>query len=115
MTDHAVIAMYLTEILDDMADTVVFKDATTGEMGVQPNREKAQLQRILADFRERNPWTLAEGYCTRSEQLALRVQELEAMVPQASQVLHRRNAELQRQLDASLRREAELDTLLTGK
>lgn len=115
MTDHAVIAMYLTEVLDDMADTVVFKDATTGEMGVQPNREKAQLQRILTEFRERNPWMLAEGYCTRSEQLALRVQELEAMVPQASQVLHRRNAELQRQLDASLRREAELDQLLSSK
>lgn len=115
MNDHAVICMYLTEILDDMADTVVFKDATTGEMGSQPNREKAQLERILTDFRERNPWTLAKGYCTRAEQLALRVQELEAMVPQASQVLHRRNAELQRQLDASLVREAQLDQLLSGK
>lgn len=115
MTDHAVIVMYLTEILDDMADTVIFKDATTGEMGSQPNREKQTLKRILNDFRERNPWTLAEGYCTRAEQLALRVRELEVMVPQASQVLHRRNAELQRQLDASLRREAELDQLLTQK
>jgi len=115
MTDHAVIVMYLTEILDDMADTVVFKDASTGEMGVQPNREKRQLKRILHDFREQNPWTLAKGYCTRAEQLALRVQELEAMIPQASQVLHRRNAELQRQLDASLVREAQLDQLLSGK
>jgi hypothetical protein len=43
------------------------------------------------------------------------VQELEAMIPQASQVLHRRNAELQRQLDASLVREAQLDQLLSGK
>lgn len=113
MTDHAVIVMYLTEILDDMADTVVFKDATTGDMDSQPNREKAQLKRILTDFRERNPWTLAEGYCTRAEEMAKRVLELEAMIPQASQVLHRRNAELQRQLDASLRREAELDQLLS--
>ena len=115
MTDHAVIVMYLQETLDDMADTVVFKDATTGDMDSQPNREKQTLKRILTDFRERNPWTLAEGYCVRAEQLALRVQELEAMVPQASQVLHRRNAELQRQLDASLRREADLDQLLSGK
>jgi hypothetical protein len=115
MTDHAVIVMYLTEILDDMADTAIYTDATTGEMGSQPNREKAQLQRIINDFRERNPWTLAKGYCTRAEQLALRVQELEAMIPQASQVLHRRNAELQRQLDASLVREAQLDQLLSGK
>lgn len=113
MTDHAVIVMYLQEILDDMADTVVFKDATTGDMDSQPNREKAQLKRILTDFRERNPWTLAKDYCTRAEQLALRVSELEAMVPNASQVLHRCNAELQRQLDASLRREAELQQLLS--
>lgn len=115
MTDHAVIVMYLQEVLDDMADSIPYKDATTGLMYSQPNREKAQLQRILNDFRERNPWTLAKGYCTRAEQLALRVQELEAMVPQAAQVLHRRNAELQRQLDASLVREAQLDQLLSGK
>ncbi len=115
MTDHAVIVMYLTEILDDMADTVIFKDATTGEMGSQPNREKLTLKRILADFRERNPWTLAEGYCTRAEQLALRVRELEVMVPQASQVLHRRNAELQRQLDAALAREEELHQIIRNR
>lgn len=115
MTDHAVIVMYLQDVLDEMPETVVYKDATTGIMDSQPNHEKRQLKRILYDFRERNPWTLAKGYCTRAEQLALRVQELEAMVPQASQVLHKRNAELQRQLDASLVREAQLDQLLSGK
>lgn len=115
MSDHSIICAYLQEILDDMADTAVYKDATTGDMDSQPNREKAQLKRILTDFRERNPWTLAKGYCTRAEEMAKRVRELEAMVPNASQVLHRCNAELQRQLDASLRREAELQQLLSGK
>jgi hypothetical protein len=115
MNDHAVICMYLTEILDDMADMVVFKDAKTDEMGVQPNREKLTLKRILTDFQERNPWTLAKDYCTRAEQLALRVQELEAMVPQASQVLHRRNAELQKQLDEALWREGQLHQLIQNQ
>jgi hypothetical protein len=115
MSDHKIICDYLQEALDEMPDTVVYTDATTGIMDSQLNREKRQLLRILTDFRERNPWTLAKGYCTRAEQLALRVQELEAMIPQASQVLHRRNAELQRQLDASLVREAQLDQLLSGK
>jgi hypothetical protein len=112
MNDHAVICMYLTEILDDMADTVVFKDATTGEMGCQPNREKAQLQRILTDFRERNPWAMAEGYCIHAEQLAKKVQEFEAMVPQVSQILHRRNAELQKQLNDA---QAQLHKLLLNQ
>lgn len=115
MTDHAVICMYLQETLDDMAETVVFKDASTGEMGVQPNREKAQLQRILTDFQERNPWTIAKDYCTRAEQLALRVQELEGMVPQVTQVLHRRNATLQKQLDEALTREEQLHQIIQNR
>jgi hypothetical protein len=115
MNDHAVICMYLTEILDDMADTVVFKDATTGEMGCQPNREKQQLKRILTDFRERNPWAMAEGYHIHAEQLAQRVKQLEAMIPQASQVLHRRNSELQRQLDEALAREEQLHQIIRNR
>jgi hypothetical protein len=115
MNDHATICEYLEETLEEMPETFVFKDAATGEMGCQPNREKQQLKRIIADFRERNPWAMAEGYCIHAEQLAQRVKQLEAMIPQASQVLHRRNAELQRQLDEALKREEELHQIIRNR